>query len=285
VIEQIQPGLTPSYTVSSEQRRFIFQAVLVPAVCKLIIKKLKLESGKIDYWLWEYGTYMVAFERLALEMHLRKAIDLKSGQDLLSLLSPPGLDYRYWMGRFDQWRGAARASYGYFIKKQSPRIKKSARPSAAHLGTIKNLSGGNLPENLFSGAMARINADPVARAEFKKTAKKVKRARWSEPALDTWLIEIWPLVTEYGWNYQDVWQVANQKWDVPEASAFKSVETISDRCKKMLDLTIAQAGRAKQGRPKKVAESDPPIVPPMAGLAIWIRSIGDDQEEWIRGQF
>ena len=156
------------------------------------------------------------------------------------------------------WGG--RSIYRHFIKKQSPQIKKSARRQAAHLGTIKHLSGGQLPEDLFAGMLARINADAVAAATFNKTATKIKPARWGEAALDTWLIEIWPLVTEHGWNYYDVWQVADRKWDVPsEKNPLDSVTKLEERCKKMLHLKLSR--QAVKSRAAHGIQQSCPSVP------------------------
>lgn len=280
-LQKIQPDYLAGY-VQPRHRQFMFRCVYVPLFCKAVIEWQVRQEGAPKYWLWQHGTYLLAFERTLVEMRSRKAIKLDDG--VLNAFADPYLDYRYWLRRFDQWRAAASASYRYFIQKQSPQIRKSAQRGAAYLGTIKNLCGGDLPKNLFVGMLARINSDASAAVAFNKIVKKIKPARWGEPALDTWLIEIWPLVTEYGWNYHDVWRVGNEKWDVPEAAPFESVARFSDRCKKMLGLKLSRQGGAKQGHPKNVGVVETPPLPSFAAMAKWIQSIGEDEEEWIRGQ-
>jgi hypothetical protein len=279
--QRTQSAFLDGYVVPG-QRRFLFRYVFVPVFCKTVIAWYLKQEENPRYWLWQHGTYLLAFERLLVEMHLRKSVNLEAG--VLNALADPSLDRRYWTRRFDQWREAARASYEYFIVKQSPQIRKTAQPQAAHLGTLQNLSDGELPDDLFSAMLENILAIPDAAAAFKKTAGRIKPARWGEAELDTWLIEIWPLVTEYGWNYFDIWSVANEKWDKTDCGSYESVGKFSDRCKKMLRLRLSDAGQRKQGRPKSVVEFDCPAFPPLAPQAIWIRSIGVDEEAWICGQ-
>jgi hypothetical protein len=279
--QNVQPKYLDGYILPG-QRQFLFRCLYVPVFCKAVIQHVVKREGQPRYWLWQHGTYLLAFERLLLEMHLRKAIDLKAG--VLNALVEPSLDRRYWHRRFNQWREAARASYRHFIQKKSPQIRKSVYAQAAHLGTMQNLSGGQLPGELFSTMLERINANPDAVAALKKTAGKTKPARWGEAELDTWLLEIWPLVTEYGWNYFDISLVANEKWDKTDPGAYESAEKFSDRCKKMLNLRLSPRGQSKQGRPKSLDEFKVPTLAPLAPLAMGIRSIGADEEEWIRGQ-
>ena len=276
--QKVQPKYLDGYILPG-QRRFIFRCLFVPMFCKAVIAHVVKQEGQPRYWLWQHGTYLLAFERMLLEMHLRKAVNLEAG--VLNALVEPSLDRRYWHRRFDQWREAARASYRHFIQKKSPQIRKSVYAQAAHLGTMQNLSGGQLPGELFSTMLERINANPDAVAALKKTAGKTKPARWGEPELDTWLIEIWPLVTEYGWNYHDIWLVAYKKWNVSsESDALDKVTKLENRCKRMLHFRLGSAGQKKQGCPKEV---DP--LPFGFPLAMSLEPIAFSEEEWVVGQF
>jgi hypothetical protein len=89
----------------------------------------------------------LAFERLLLEMHLRKAIDLKAG--VLNALVEPSLDRRYWHRRFNQWREAARASYRHFIQKKSPQIRKSVYAQGLISARCRISPVANCPGNCF----------------------------------------------------------------------------------------------------------------------------------------
>jgi len=276
--QKVKPNYLDGYILPG-QRRFIFRCLFVPMFCKAVIAHVVKQEGQPRYWLWQHGTYLLAFERMLLEMHLRKAVNLEAG--VLNALVEPSLDRRYWHRRFDQWREAARASYRHFIQKKSPQIRKSVYAQAAHLGTMQNLSGGQLPGELFSTMLKRIDANLDAAAAFRKTAGKIKPARWGEPELDTWLIEIWPLVTEYGWNYHDIWLVAYKKWNVSsESDALDKVTKLENRCKRMLHFRLGSAGQKKQGCPKEV---DP--LPFGFPLAMSLEPIAFSEEEWVVGQF
>lgn len=264
---------------SLEQRLFLFRTMMVPVFCRMIINRVVDQEKGPKYWLWEHATYALAFERMLLEMQVHRPII--SGETVLDYLANPARDHRFWIERFDQWRESAGASYNHFIKKVRPEIKDSAMPSVAHLKAMRDLSG-SLPENLFGSILSRLQNDPVASLELNR-AKVRKPARWGEREVDTWLIEIWPLVTGYGWNYSDILQVADAKWENSDTGALKSVRDLKDRCKKMLNLKLSPRGQAKQGRPKN-NKSSKLILPTCGKLALYIESIGVADEEWITGQ-
>jgi len=157
----------------------------------------------------------LAFERLLLEfifvrkLHKNKKLRPKKLTDFF--MNPPG-GYAAGWRRFGEWRASVIKSHAHFISKQAPDMKKGgAIATAAHLGNIFNRSN-NLPADLIENMGTHIVQDEALLKLFRKNALKPKPARWGEPELDTWLIEIWPLVTAYGWNYSDVWNLAVAKW-------------------------------------------------------------------------
>ena len=272
--------------IDPRQREFYFRCHLVPRFCQVVIGFVSEHQGGSKYWLHQHGGYVLAWERMALEFLLRTRKHI-SGAQLVDAMLNSREGAAYWMRRFEQLRSAAKQSYTHFIAKKFPDVKnlEGEQARAAHLGALEKISEG-LPEKLFSDTLARFKSDKSLLKTFAQNSKRKREGRWGDPELDTWLIEVWPLVTEYGWNYHDVWQVACAKWDVDiDDNSLDSVSRVSDRCKKMLGLRLATAGQAKQGKPAGVAEGKKMLLPPLAALAIGLESLGCAEELWVQGQF
>ena len=283
-LQQICIGI-PRGIINPRHREFFFHCHLVPAYSLAAIKFVARSEGGPKYWLHEFGCNVLARERMSLEFILRKN-PIPGGNLLGTMLTCPE-GPKYWQARFDQWHRAAQQSYAYFISRQFPDVRKlnPAQAKAALVGAMEKLSGG-LPPKLFSDTLARIESDTSLLTAFTKNATRTRLGRRGQPELDTWLLEIWPLVTEYGWSYHQVWEIAHAKWDSDD-ECLDSVTRLEDRCKKQLGLRLAPAGKAKRGRPPGISEDSKvplPPLPPLAALAIGIKSLGATRETWVFGQ-
>ena len=261
---------------SRQRKTFLFRAYYVPLFCRCLILWQSERSDSSLYWLLEHGTYSLGYERMLMELYFRRGRPNPLGS-IATLWENPAEGYNYWLRRFNEWRQAANASRVHFIKKQCPQILASDDPATAYLATLWRLAD-ELPQELFDDELQRAKIASVHNALQSKN-----RARWGQPGLDTWLLEIWPLVTEYGWNYRDVRSAAVAKFDqgeTPDAIALDVVSKIEDRCKKMLGLRLSKNGQAKQGRPK---EDGPAIA--LLDLALRCDSLGSTEQEWVLGNF
>jgi hypothetical protein len=273
-------------TTDLAHREFLFRCVYVPLYSLAIIRYGTVYLGVPPLLLHQYAAYNLAFERLLLEIiFVRKLHRIKKKDRPKKLtdffIKPPG-GYAVWQRRFEEWRASIIKSHAHFMSKQAPDIKHGgATALSAHLGNILSQSH-NLPLNLVGDMITRIENDKKLFNVLMKNALKPKPARWGEPELDTWLIEIWPIVRMYGWNYPDVWQVAVAKWEdeCEEKESFGGVEKIEDRCKKMLGLQLGPKGQARGGRTKTPKK---PLLPLLRRFAASIKSIGMEKEKWILG--
>ena len=266
-------------------REFLFHCVYVPLYTLAVTNFNTTKREVPPLLLHEYAAYYLAFERLLLEIifvrEFHKDKKLRPKKLTGFFINPPG-GYAAWQRRFEEWRASIIKSHAHFMSKQAPDMKKGgAIATAAHLGNIFNRSN-NLPVDLIESMGIRIVQDEALLKVFRKNALKPKPARWGEPELDTWLIEIWPLVTMYGLNYSDVWQVALAKWgdEGEEKESFGGVGRLEDRCKKMLGLRLGPGGQRCIGRVKKDSE---PRSLMLSQYAASIRSIGMEKENWILG--
>lgn len=274
---------------------FYFKCVLVPHFCGILIKRFKSDVDGLCLWLSETATNFAAFERTALERLYRGWIQSAPGgpnrgrrwlapassserwnKPILKWFDEAPEGYLFWIERFRMWRDYAQASSRFFLETQSRDIKylKGNEQEAARLAIMQK--SGSLPPELFGGALQQILSDHVLRKIFRKNRKKrVNRPR--NLHFKTWLIEIWPLVVEYDWNYVDVQRAANEHFDELPETGEKASRV--EECCKSIGLKLGIRGRSKVGQPK--APSNPSGLPMMGELAVWIRSMGEDPSGFV----
>ncbi len=275
----------PRELVLPRDREFAFRCHLVPLYSRAVIEFFARKGGP-KYWLYKHATYYLAWERMGLEFALRMKLKT-TRQNLRALILTSPLGPEYWQKRFDQWRHAAAQSFNHFMAKRFPDVKKlkGSEREAARLGGLKTLSE-ELPDAIFSEVIARFENNAMLWKTFTQNANRTRKGRWGDPELDTWLIEIWPLVTEYGWNYHQVFRVAEHKWTTSseDNDTLKAVAPLENRCKKMLGLRLSPAGQAKGGRPREIIRKGRATLPALSALAIGLKSLGIEEEQWILGQ-
>jgi len=321
-ISLLQPGIDLSlFCGNPEKRRFLFHAFYVPSFWKAVIRWYQNHKDVPDapmLWLGEAAACVVAQERMLLEFVRwtvldRLKNDRKSAQQTLKKLrrtpvqewfADPPRGHLFWLWRFNEWLHAATQSFTFYVKKQCPDLKKPDPDlrQAAFLAATKHW--GTMPDELFGKLESDfLFCNPEAGAVFLKNEKRLRPARWDNATLDSWLTEIWPLVTLYGWSYRQVWLVANWAFDTPEGSPFEKASQIEDRCKKELALKLGAGGRRKYGRPRRPEDEtktapnrtrrtlrrdycvadEMPIVP-AAELAAHILSIAEEPVKWVEGK-
>ena len=263
-------------------RDFLFHCLYVPLYSLIVIKLATAEHEVSPLMLHEYTAYSLAFERMLLEIiFTRKSQQGKKikPKSLISIFAKPPKGYAYWRDRFEEWRASVVKSYKHFELKHAPDVKKGgATAVAAQLGNVLS-RGHKMPLDLFGDMIARIEQDQSLLQIVRKNALKPNPARWGEPELDTWLIEIWPLVTRYGWNYPEVWSAAVDRWgdECDEDESFGSVTKIEERCKKMLGLKLGPGGQVRGGKAQTTAKPRRPLY---FKFAVAIKSIGMEEENW-----
>ena len=96
------------------------------------------------------------------------------------------------------------------------------------------------------------------------------------------MLEIWPLVIEYGWNYDSIKCAANMKPGF-KIDFFLTPETIEERCKAYLDLRLSPQGQNRKGRQRRKDATGDIILPPLCDVALAINGIGAGLEQWLQG--
>jgi len=273
----------------------------VPAYCAGVLAGQFEANSKPPFLLWEYSTYVLAQKRTCTEMVLRwhekrRADGITKGWDseaalkvwrkpLREWFENPQEGHEFWLRRFVQWRAAAGSSFKYYMGKRCRDVEHPdpVIAKAAFAGAVENLSG--IPEVLLLDILRHIGAGGRrAKSAYHKNAGDPKTATCKCLELDTWLLEIWPLVTHYDWTYHDVWMVANRKFNTPEESPFEKSAQMRDRCKDALGLRLSEMARRSSGRPPEPRESHVVTLPSLHALASGIVSIGEAPGDWIRGE-
>ncbi len=292
------------------QGLFLFFCYYIPLFCRITVHQQHTCARDIPLWLWEHSTYLLAYERLCLEGYWRWRRKQRPKNDAGparvegSAKAPKksfagwfcSQGYLYWLKRFRSWRGAALKSFHYYMRKNSrkvtdpdPQIRR-----AALFGALKRFS--ELPGGVFGQELKTLLALPSTQRVFQRSRGRKSVLRGL--VLNTWLIESWPVVTEYEWTYHDVQKAAAQKFESyamsenlissetsPKAvgpsedeSPLDTAKRIEDRCKS-LGLRLSSGGRAKAGKPL-VTE----VAPPFCTLTCAIDGIAHDPAKWVGGQ-
>ena len=92
----------------------------------------------------------------------------------------------------------------------------------------------------------KARAENLARC-FRRALSGKGKAKWKQPALDSWLLLIWPLVEAEKWNYATVHYLAAMKFPDFDGKPMRSAKAMRDHCKLSLGLKIKNT---KGGRPK-----------------------------------
>jgi hypothetical protein len=293
-LHQVKPGLLLRYKNPISALCFL-RTVFIPVFCATYIKQAVKRSATKPFYLGGFAAYVRGLERALAECRVRtrhrtgkspKTIHSSQGIFQTFTNSPEG--GLFWMLRFDQWRSHAEKSWQYYISKRSIDVRKlrGELKWAAVLGVLKNED--SLPEELFAEAVRSINERSASKRIFKKNADPARHdLKLKNETLNTWLIEIWPVVTEYRWNSRDLRRVAHKRFE--DNIDEKSEISIPDRLKELKDycgnlgLYFAKEVRDQRGRPTKTPVGA--TLPFMGALAYGIRSlVGSDLEwNWIIG--
>jgi hypothetical protein len=92
----------------------------------------------------------------------------------------------------------------------------------------------------------KSKAENLARC-LRRAQSGQQKAKWKHPALDAWLLLIWPLVEAENWNYTVVHYLADKKFPDFYGKPMNGAAQMGDHCKKTLGLKIKNP---KGGRPK-----------------------------------
>lgn len=168
---------------------------------------------------------------------------------------------RWWMQRYDSYREAIDCAYGYWIKRKCPDCchEHPALAAASRYGFLQRVDAeGWSPKivgELLAGMKQREQKGSRESEFFYRNAKGTPEPRWDYPDIDLWLIEIWPLVKQYGWTYKDVCDLAFNKFGGDDkmlnASVLNDSKALKERCLKELGLRLSLFAQQRKGRPKK----------------------------------
>jgi hypothetical protein len=307
LLSRVRPGLLTAHK-DPLKALCILRVIHIPNLCYSLIRGAE-ESEEDLIWLGPLATYVLAFIRTMYERKWRnrgqivtenrpgsKKLQIKKWEEyfrgpVIEWFDEAPEDFLFWMERFDAWRRQAELSWDYYISKQSIDIRrmKGKLREAAMLGVFKKLNG--LPERWFRHWEQSILGDPDTGKVFRRNARK-SRILPKPPSLerDTWLIEIWPLVLQYGWNWHDLRRVYNCKFMGIKPGELQmqkvtlaEVKQLKERCKESLDLHLGPSARLP-GRRKRLPIDVNALLPRMAGIALGVTGIGKDSDSWVLGQ-
>jgi hypothetical protein len=286
----------------------VLKVVLVPMVCRGLIRENTKKSRSSSIWFGWVAAHALAFERTMLECiarqrnreprirgvprtdperskmerELNEWFEKFSMRPITDWFDDAKEQYLFWLHRFRQWQFYAWRSWCYYISRQSidVRFLEGSLKDAAVCGVLRNLS--RPPQGWCAEVFRRLESDWEREWIFTKTARKMK-TRPSNVKLKSWLIEVWPLVLEYGWNYADVRTVANLSFEKRALTILVKTKGLKKVCRN-LGLHLAPAGQGKKSRTKYAANDSEPVQPILFELAWFIKGIGTKPLSWAIGQ-
>jgi hypothetical protein len=254
-----------------EERQFAFRCFWVPyemvGVCE---KAFSSPKGRVLF-VWQFGL-LIAHSRMLKEM-------CAWGQDPRASWWYPSAAAkacRWWMQRYDSYREAIDCAYGYWMKRKCPDCchEQPDLAAASRYGFVQRVDVQGLPSKILGELLAGMKErEQKASREsefFLKNAKGTSEPRWVYPDIDLWLIEVWPLVKQYGWTYKEVCDLAFSKFGgdntMVNVSVLNNSKALKERCQDELGLHLSSIAQERHGRPKK---SDDTAGPSYVGENVW----------------
>lgn len=272
-------------SVPDQARKLAFRADWLPRICRDAVNELYPSHG---WALGLFNCYRLAGERTFAEYIFRKSNYFK--QPLTKVM--PVIEHYlsgpdsliFWEKRFDQWLRSAIHSWSYFLLKQAGTMFK---PSPKELEATLT---GIIARHISSRTLELPSlVEPEMMWRFLKAKEaETQNLRCKRIDVDTWLLEIWPIVTEYLWTYHDLQKATYQINGRDPDRFFKSPAQVRDRCKKVLNLKLSpKVSRGRPLEPKKSKKTDADIYyrPALFDLAKKIYPISPDVTAWFTGPF
>jgi hypothetical protein len=276
-----------------EKAKFLFQGYYCGLFAKILIRWFTEQSQGVTppLWLIDPAAYLIALERTHLEMVLmttknptntfngstwEKPLDSEEismlPKPIVEWFSNPPRDLNYWSSRFQIWRRAALDSYLYWVSTwcEDTILLPPSLSKAALLGAIQNRS--RFPSGFVDDLLQHL--EPIhedALAVFYKNAAEPKAIYRGLTKIDTWLIEVWPLVVLQKWNYMTISKIAKKRF----RGMAPPYAGIIARCEK---LNLKLHSSLRRGGVKNSYEPHDPFVV----MAVWINSVGVKENMCVR---
>lgn len=240
-----------------EERQFAFRCFWVPFEIVGVCEEAFLSpKGKVRH-IWQFAL-LTAHGRMLKEMCAWE-------QDpRVSWWYPhrAAKGCQWWMNRYDAHTRAIDASFAYWMKRKCPDCchEHQGLAAASRHGFIERVDVEGLPakwlDEIRPGMKERGQAGSRELEFYHKYAnpKGVREPKWKYCDIDLWLIEMWPLVEQYGWTYREVCELAFKKFGgddaLTNASVLSDPEALKKGCK-LLNLRLSTVAQQRKGRPKK----------------------------------
>jgi len=284
-----------------DKAEFVFRYYYCAKYASIVIGWFtKQNKGMTPLWLFEPALYLIALERTHLEMVLSvtksqintyansgwtKPIRVGDFAQLPSpsaewFFNPPG-GIKVWQTRFEAWHKAAQESFRYWVGTwcRDSITLHPALAKAAFLGALTNKIA--LPFGFTNELIQHLQkAHKDSLKMFFNNVAEPKDVFRGDPALDCWLIEIWPLVTKCKWNCAKISELARKRFDQKKKGGALDYQGIVARCEKLqlkLHPLLQKGGRPPKAASRKVSDK-------FELMAIWIASVGMVQNKWLEGQ-
>lgn len=219
------------------------------------LAKWAAENGKGDTSTGEEAENF-AFETTQREMEARGRLWADIGKDSQFALLV--------VCRLTEYKKAYLRRHILFLKKECPEANNPDNEirDAAFAGFLLNKGESDHPEakkwlekiteeekslrsvpHLWSKE-AKVKAEKLSKY-FRRALAGLPKTKWKQPALDSWLLLVWPLVEAEEWNYADVKTLAAKKFPDFNGPAVLTTKGMKTHCKLTLGLKIRNPNAVK----------------------------------------
>jgi hypothetical protein len=249
--------------LTREERQFAFRCFWVPfemvAACEQAFNSPQGRAWSV----WQFAL-LLAHSRMLREMAAWRNDPRQSWWEPQSAANACG----WWMECYDEYQHAIDAAYQYWLKRRclDSRHDQPKLAAAASFGFVQREDVGGLPAGVVGRLLAefkkREQTGSREAALFHKNANPqgASDPRWDYPDIDIWLIEVWPLISQYNWTYKEAYELLLAKFGdddaYSDASVLGRVGALKERCE-LLGLRLSPLAQERTGRPPKTGDDEP----------------------------
>jgi len=278
----------PNLPADTDARRFVFRSFHMHRLASFLASAYQKKRGAQPLFLAPLAIYSVACERTHLDWVMMLSVNPKNSYRDFHweymhyaknfhhlpvasedwFLNPPE-PLNAAMRRFDTWHKYTALSFNWWLYSKFQIVTdlfNSLREETQGLGMF-HLRDPKWIKDFMAPSIVQVEREFQTFLKNKGSAERLTNLK-----LATWLIEIWPLVLDHGWQFGQIARLAPRRF-IPTDQLITS-----DRVKDLCDSLALHLPKKARGRPRKNPRS---TLSPPEWLATRTECIGSPGHSWL----